>query len=109
MKTKRILVREGYVIKGKRHFCWNPFKLFNEKDPDIWMPPEYDIVTDVEVDGTSVVTNGVAEITMPTVPTQASDIGAVPTTTSVNGKALSNDITLVATDVGASLARIVRW
>lgn len=68
-----------------------------------------DIVTDVEVDGTSVVTNGIAEITMPTVPTQASDIGAVPTTTSVNGKALSNNITLVAADVGASLARIVRW
>lgn len=67
------------------------------------------VVTDVEVDGTSVVTNGIAEITMPTVPTKASDIGAVPTTTSVNGKALSNNITLVAADVGASLVQIVRW
>lgn len=35
------------------------------------------------------------------VPTTASDIGAVPTTRTVNGKALSANITLSASDVGA--------
>lgn len=37
----------------------------------------------------------------PTIPSQASDVGAVPTTRKVNGKALSADITLSASDVGA--------
>lgn len=36
-----------------------------------------------------------------TVPTQASDVNAVPTSRTVNGKALSSDITLSASDVGA--------
>lgn len=92
-------------------------------------------VEDVEVDGVSVVTDGVAEITMPTVPTKVSDltndagyitgytetdptvpawakasskpsytaseVGAVPTTRTVNGKALSSNITLTASDVSA--------
>lgn len=36
-----------------------------------------------------------------TVPTQASDINAVPTSRTINGKALSSNITLSASDVGA--------
>lgn len=36
-----------------------------------------------------------------TVPTQASDVNAVPTTRTVNGKALNTNITLNASDVGA--------
>lgn len=92
-------------------------------------------VTDVEVDGVSVVSGGVAEITMPTVPTKVSDltndsgyitgytetdptvpswakasskpsytaseVGAVPTSRTINGKALSSNITLSASDVSA--------
>lgn len=37
----------------------------------------------------------------PTIPSTAADVGAVPTTRTVNGKALSADITLSASDVGA--------
>lgn len=98
-------------------------------------------VTDVKVDGATVVTGGVAEIdltgkadvssvptkvsdltndsgyitgyteTDPTVPSwakasskpsyTAAEVGAVPTTRKVNGKALSSDITLSASDVSA--------
>lgn len=36
-----------------------------------------------------------------TIPTQASDINAVPTTRKVNGHALSSDVTVTASDVGA--------
>lgn len=36
-----------------------------------------------------------------TVPTTAADVGAVPTSRTVNGKALSSDISLTASDVGA--------
>ncbi|MBO7066967.1 MAG: hypothetical protein J6W40_05090, partial [Alphaproteobacteria bacterium] len=36
-----------------------------------------------------------------TVPTTAADVGAVPTSRTVNSKALSSDITLTASDVGA--------
>ena len=38
----------------------------------------------------------------PTIPTSASDVGAVPTSRTVNGKALSSNITLSNTDVGAA-------
>ena len=55
-------------------------------------------VTDVKQNGTSVVTAGIANVT---VPTTASDIGAVPDTRTVNGKALSSNISLTASDVGA--------
>lgn len=37
----------------------------------------------------------------PTIPSSAADVGAVPTTRTVNGKALSSDISLTASDVGA--------
>lgn len=37
----------------------------------------------------------------PSIPTTAGEVGAVPTTRTVNGKALSSDITLTASDVGA--------
>ena len=37
----------------------------------------------------------------PTIPSTAAEVGAVPTTRTVNGKALSADITLDASDVGA--------
>lgn len=37
----------------------------------------------------------------PTIPTTASQVGAVPTTRTVNGKALSQNISLTASDVGA--------
>lgn len=40
----------------------------------------------------------------PTIPTTASDVGAVPTSRKVNGKALSTDISLTASDVGAATA-----
>lgn len=106
-------------------------------DPDqLYLTPETNIpVTDVEVDGSSVVSGGVAEITLPTVPTNvsaftndagyltsytetdptvpswakasskpsytAAEVGAVPTSRTVNGKALSSNITLSASDVSA--------
>ena len=38
----------------------------------------------------------------PTIPTAASDVGAVPTTRKVNNKVLSADISLTASDVGAA-------
>ena len=43
-------------------------------DPDqLYLTPETNVpVTDVEVDGSSVVSGGVAEITLPTVPTNVS-------------------------------------
>lgn len=103
---------------------------------ELYLTPAADSgINDVTVDGTSVVTDGVAEITMPTIPTKVSDltndvgyitdytetdptvpswakasskpsytaseVGAVPTTRKVNGKALSSDITLTASDVSA--------
>lgn len=37
---------------------------------EIYMTPAIDTITDVTVDGTSVVSDGVAEITMPTIPTR---------------------------------------
>lgn len=43
---------------------------------------------------------GSVTLTMPAKPT-ASDVGAVPTSRTVNGKALSSNITLAASDVGA--------
>lgn len=87
-------------------------------DPDqLYLTPETNIpVTDVEVDGVSVVSGGVAEITTPTetdptVPSwakasskpsyTAAEVGAVPTSRTVNGKALSSNITLSASDVSA--------
>src|SRR5690348_17053853 len=39
---------------------------------------------------------------VPAIPASAADVGAVPTTRKVNGKALSGDVTLAATDVGAA-------
>lgn len=39
----------------------------------------------------------------------ASDVGAVPTTRTVNGKALSSDISLTASDVGAVSAQDTGW
>lgn len=103
---------------------------------ELYLTPAADSgINDVTVDGTSVVTDNVAEITMPTIPTKVSDltndagyitdytetdptvpswakasskppytaseVGAVPTTRKVNGKALSSDITLTASDVSA--------
>lgn len=103
-------------------------------DPDqLYLTPETNIpVTDVEVNGTSVVSSGVAEVTVPTkvsdltndsgyitgytetdptVPSwakasskpsyTAGEVGAVPTSRTVNGKALSSNITLSASDVSA--------
>lgn len=122
-------------------------------DPDqIYLTPAQGTgVTDVEVDGTSVVSGGVAEVDLsgkadvshthtksqitdfPTIPTKVSDltndsgyittetdptvpswakasskpsytaaeVGAVPTSRTVNGKALSSNITLSASDVSA--------
>lgn len=87
-------------------------------------------ITDVTQNGTSVVSGGVAAVTVPTkvsdltndsgfittetdptVPSwakqaskpsyTAAEVGAVPTTRKVNGKALSADISLTATDVSA--------
>lgn len=43
---------------------------------------------------------GSVKLTMPATPS-ASDVGAVPTSRTVNGKALSSNITLAASDVGA--------
>lgn len=40
----------------------------------------------------------------PTIPTAASDVGAVPTSRKVNSKSLSADINLTASDVGAATA-----
>lgn len=103
---------------------------------ELYLTPAADSgINDVTVDGVSVVTDSVAEITMPTVPTKVSDltndsgfitgytetdptvpswakasskpsytaseVGAVPTSRTVNGKALSSNITLSASDVSA--------
>lgn len=105
-------------------------------DDELYLTPAADSgINDVTVDGVSVVTDNVAEITMPTVPTKVSDltndsgfitsytetdptvpswakasskpsytaseVGAVPTSRTVNGKALSSNITLSASDVSA--------
>lgn len=55
-------------------------------------------VADVTQNGVSVLDGTTAKVT---VPTTAADVGAVPTTRTVNGKALSSDITLSASDVSA--------
>ena len=60
-----------------------------------------------ETDGVVSATFGDISITksqvsdFPTIPSSASDVGAVPTTRKVNNKALSTDITLSASDVSA--------
>ena len=51
LKKKRIKVREGYTIEGKKHFTLNPFKMtgfFTRKDPDISVPPVFKNVIDVD-------------------------------------------------------------
>jgi len=103
---------------------------------ELYLTPATDSgINDVTVDGVSVVTDNVAEITMPTVPTKVSDltndigyitdytetdptvpswakasskpsytaseVGAVPTSRTINGKALTSNITLSASDVSA--------
>lgn len=59
----------------------------------------------IQVNGVTVATftaNASSNVTAGiTVPTTAADVGAVPTNRTVNGKALSVDITLSASDVGA--------
>lgn len=54
--------------------------------------------TDVQTFTANASSNVTANIT---VPTTAADVGAVPTTRTVNGKALSSNITLTASDVSA--------
>lgn len=105
-------------------------------DDELYLTPAADSgINDVTVDGVSVVTDSVAEITMPTIPTKVSDltndvgyitdytetdptvpswakasskpsytaseVGAVPTSRTINGKALTSNITLSASDVSA--------
>ena len=53
--------------------------------------------TDVDTFSANATTNTTINIT---VPTTAADVGAVPTTTTVNGHALSSDVSVTKSDVG---------
>lgn len=90
-----------------------------EADEIYLTPAGSGMVEDVTVDGTSVVSSGVAVIDLtgkasashthtksqitdfPSIPSTAADVGAVPTSRKINNKALTSDITLSAADVGA--------
>ncbi len=76
---------------------------FTETDPTV--PGHVKSITEQDIakwDGKSDFSGKYSDLSgKPTIPSQASDVGAVPTTRKVNGKALSADITLSASDVGA--------
>ena len=62
---------------------------------------EKNVIVGIQKNGTDVSVNSSTRKVNITVPTSASDVGAVPTSRTVNGKALSSNITLSAADVDA--------
>ena len=62
---------------------------------------EKNAIVGIQKNGTDLSVNSSTRKVNITVPTSASDVGAVPTSRTINGKALSEDITLSATDVDA--------
>ena len=62
---------------------------------------EKNVIVGIQKNGTDVSVNSSTRKVNITVPTSASDVGAVPTSRTVNGKALSANITLSASDVSA--------
>lgn len=62
---------------------------------------EKNAIVGIQKNGTDLSVNSSTRKVNITVPTSASDVGAVPTSRTINGKALSEDITLSAADVDA--------
>ena len=62
---------------------------------------EKNVIVGIQKNGTDVSVNSSTRKVNITVPTSASDVGAVPTSRKINGKTLSSDITLNASDVSA--------
>lgn len=62
---------------------------------------EKNVIVGIQKNGTDLSVNSSTRKVNITVPTSASDIGAVPTSRKINGKTLSSDITLNASDVSA--------
>ena len=63
---------------------------------------EKNVIVGIQKNGTDVSVNSSTRKVNITVPTSASDVGAVPTSRTVNGKELSSNITLSASDVNAA-------
>ncbi len=62
---------------------------------------EKNVIVGIQKNGTDLSVNSSTRKVNITVPTSASDIGAVPTSRTINGKALSANITLSASDIRA--------
>ena len=62
---------------------------------------EKNAIVGIQKNGTDLSVNSSTRKVNITVPTSASDVGAVPTSRKINGKTLSSDITLNASDVSA--------
>ena len=62
---------------------------------------EKNVIVGIQKNGTDLSVNSSTRKVNITVPTTASDVGAVPTSRKINGKTLSSDITLNASDVSA--------
>ena len=62
---------------------------------------EKNVIVGIQKNGTDLNVNSSTRKVNITVPTSASDIGAVPTSRTINGKALSANITLSASDIRA--------
>lgn len=62
---------------------------------------EKNVIVGIQKNGTNLSVNSSTRKVNITVPTSASDVGAVPTSRKINGKTLSSDITLNASDVSA--------
>ena len=61
---------------------------------------EKNVIVGIQKNGTNLSVDSNRKVNI-TVPTSASDVGAVPTSRTINGKALSTNITLSASDIGA--------
>lgn len=61
---------------------------------------EKNVIVGIQKNGTNLSVDSNRRVNI-TVPTSASDVGAVPTSRKINGKALSTNITLSASEVGA--------
>ena len=61
---------------------------------------EKNVIVEIQKNGTNLSVDSNRKVNI-TVPTSASDVGAVPTSRTINGKALSTNITLSASDIRA--------
>ena len=61
---------------------------------------EKNVIVGIQKNGTNLTVDSNRKVNI-TVPTSASDVGAVPTSRTINGKALSTNITLSASDIRA--------